>query len=163
MDFLPYLVGERTPHNDPHARGVLDGLTLATDRGALARGVLEGVAYGLRDCLALIREAGVTWERALISGGGAQSELWCQIVADVLDIAVARLAETPGPAYGAALLAGVGAGAFGDVEQACAGRDRVDREFEPCAEHRALYDEGYARFRDLYERLRESFREGALR
>jgi len=162
--FLPYLVGERTPHNDPHARGVLTGLSLGTDRGALARAVLEGVAYGLRDCLELIRASGATNEdRALISGGGARSDLWCQIVADVLGIAVARLHETPGPAYGAALLAAVGLGRFADVDAACAGRDRVEREFEPRADQRELYEQGYARFRGLYSRLVDFFPEAVER
>ncbi len=159
--FLPYLSGERTPHNDPNARGLFAGLSLGTGRGEMTRAVLEGVAYGLRDCLELIRGAGIAWEHALISGGGARSNLWCQIVADVLGIAVSRLRENPGPAYGAALLAGVGGGNFSSVEEAAAGRDQVDRTFEPRIECQSVYQEGYRRYRELYSRLRQFFREAA--
>lgn len=159
--FLPYLSGERTPHNDPYARGVFTGLSLSSGRGVIARAVLEGVSYGLRDCLELIRGTGITWEQALISGGGARSDLWCQIVADVLGIEVGRLQENPGPAYGAALLAGVGGGAFSGVEEACEGRDQVDRVFEPRTDCRSVYEEGYRRYRELYARLREFFQEAA--
>ncbi|HKP17988.1 MAG TPA: xylulokinase, partial [Gaiellaceae bacterium] len=112
LTFLPYLQGERTPHADPDARGVLEGLSLRHDRGALVRAVLEGVAYGLRDSLELLRALGVRPEAGRASGGGARSELWLRIVASVLDIPIERTAVEEGAAYGAALLGGVAAGVF---------------------------------------------------
>src|SRR6185312_3994214 len=105
--FAPYLAGERTPHADPDARGAFVGLQLRHDRGALVRAVLEGVAYGLRDSLELLRELGVQAEVGRISGGGARSPLWLEIVASVLGLPLERTAADEGAAYGAALLAGV--------------------------------------------------------
>src|SRR5262249_24823490 len=104
--FAPYLVGGRTPHADPDARGAFAGLTLRHGRGALVRAVLEGVAYGLRDSLELLRELGVRPEVGRVSGGGARSELWRRIVASVLDLPLERTAAEEGSAFGAALLAG---------------------------------------------------------
>ena len=117
MTFLPYLQGERTPHADPSARAMFEGLSLRHDRGALVRAVLEGVAYGLRDSLELLRELGVEPEAGRASGGGARSELWLKIVASVLGIPIERTAVEEGAAYGAALLGGVAAGVFGDARR----------------------------------------------
>src|SRR5204862_6798929 len=116
--FRPYRQGERTPHADPFARGAFVGLSLTHDRGALVRAVLEGVAYGLRDSLELLRGLGVRPERARLSGGGARSDLWSRIVASVLGIPLERTAVEEGAAYGAALLGGVAAGTFADVPEA---------------------------------------------
>ena len=115
LTFLPYLQGERTPHADPSARAVFEGLSLRHDRGALVRSVLEGVAYGLRDSLELLRALGVEPEAGRASGGGARSELWLKIVASVLGIPIERTAVEEGAAYGAALLGGVAGGVFADA------------------------------------------------
>src|SRR5204862_3079327 len=106
LTFLPYLQGERTPHADPDARAMFEGLSLRHDRGALVRSVLEGVAYGLRDSLELLRALGVSPDVGRVSGGGARSSLWREIVAAVLDLPLERTAAEEGSAYGAALLAG---------------------------------------------------------
>jgi xylulokinase len=154
LTFLPYLQGERTPHADPDARAVFAGLSLRHDRGALVRSVLEGVAYGLRDSLELLRELGVEPTVGRVSGGGARSELWLRIVASVLGIPLERTAVEEGAAYGAALLGGVAAGVFGDAREAVAACVRVRDVVEPVPEWQPLYAEGYERFRSLYPALR---------
>jgi xylulokinase len=153
--FLPYLAGERTPHADPDARAAFTGLSLRHDRGALARAVLEGVAYGLRDSLELLAALGVRPDRGRVSGGGARSDLWLRIVASVLGIPLERTVVEEGAAYGAALLGGVAAGVFGSVEEAVEQCVRVRDTVEPVAEWRERYDEGYVRFRALYPALRD--------
>jgi xylulokinase len=152
--FQPYLAGERTPHADPDARGAFVGLTLRHDRGALARAVLEGVAYGLRDCLELLRGVGVEARVGRVSGGGARGELWLEIVASVLGLPLERTAAEEGAAYGAALLGGVAAGVFADAHEAVAACVRVRDSIEPNPEWQGAYDDGYARFRALYPALR---------
>ena len=152
--FLPYLQGERTPHADPDARGAFTGLTLRHDRGSLARAVLEGVAYGLRDSLELLRALGVEPRTARASGGGARSHLWLRIVASVLGLPLELTAVEEGSAYGAALLAGCAAGAFADAEEAVTACVRVRETFEPEPGWVDQYEEGYARFRTLYPALR---------
>jgi xylulokinase len=154
LTFLPYLAGERTPHADPHARGAFAGLTLRHDRGALVRAVLEGVAYGLRDSLELLRELGVDPQSGRVSGGGARSELWLRILASVLDLPLQRTAADEGSAYGAALLGGVAAGVFRDVHQAVTTCVRLEDPVEPDPRWRAAYEDGYRRFRVLYPALR---------
>jgi xylulokinase len=151
--FLPYLAGERTPHADPAARGAFVGLSLRHDRGALVRAVLEGVAYGLRDSLELLRLLGVEPESARALGGGARSELWLRIVASVLGIPLERVAVEEGAAYGAALLGGVAGGVFADVHEAVAACVRVRDRIDPEPGWRGAYAEGYARFRELYPAL----------
>jgi xylulokinase len=152
--FLPYLQGERTPHADPDARGAFTGLSLRHDRGALVRAVLEGVAYGLRDSLELLRELGVAPEKGRASGGGARSRLWLEIVASVLGLPLERSVVEEGSAYGAALLAGVANGTFASAREAVAACVRVHETVEPNPEWAAAYEEGYARFRALYPAVR---------
>jgi xylulokinase len=154
LTFLPYLQGERTPHADPSARGMFEGLSLRHDRGALVRSVLEGVAYGLRDSLELLRALGVKPTVGRVSGGGARSELWLKIVASVLGIPLERTAVEEGAAYGAALLGGVAAGTFADACEAVAACVRVRDTVDPDQAWQAVYDEGYARFRSLYPAIR---------
>ena len=154
LTFLPYLAGERTPHADPDARGSFTGLSLRHDRGALVRAVLEGVAYGLRDSLDLLRELGVAPERARVSGGGARSELWLRIVASALELPLERPVVEEGAAYGAALLGGVAGGVWPDVGAAVEACVRVRGEVEPDPDWAAAYAEGRARFRALYPALR---------
>ena len=155
--FLPYLAGERTPHFDPGARGSFTGLTLRHDRGALTRAVLEGVAYGLRDSLDLLRELGVEPERGRVSGGGARSELWLRIVASVLELPLERPVVEEGAAYGAALLGGVAAGVWADIAEAVGACVSVRGEVEPEPEWIDAYADGRERFRALYGALREHY------
>jgi len=149
LTFLPYLAGERTPHADPDARGAFAGLSLRHDRGALTRAVLEGVAFGLRDSLDLLRELGVDAQVARASGGGAASDLFLRVVASALELPVERVAVDEGAAYGAALLAGVGAGALRSVEEAAA-LARPTATIEPAWD----LSEPLSRFRALYPALR---------
>ena len=152
--FQPYLQGERTPHADPDARGAFVGLTLRHDRGALTRAVLEGVAYGLRDSLELLRELGVEAEVGRVSGGGARSGLWLKVVASVLGLPLERTSADEGAAYGAALLGGVCEGVFSDAHEAVDACVRVSDRIEPDPGWQAVYDDGYARYRELYPALR---------
>jgi xylulokinase len=151
--FQPYLAGERTPHPDPDARGAFVGLTLRHDRGALARAVLEGVAYGLRDSLELLRELGVATEIGRVSGGGARSDLWLRIVATVLDLPLERTQVDEGAAYGGALLGGVAAGVFADAHEAVARCVHPTARIEPEPTWRDAYAAGYDRYRRLYPAL----------
>lgn len=153
--FAPYLSGERTPHADPDVRGAFVGLSLRHDRGALVRAVLEGVAYGLRDSLELLRELGVEADLARISGGGARGGLWRKIVSSVLDLPLESTAADEGSAYGAALLAGCRAGVFEDPDDAVARCVRVHGRIEPDPDWAAAYAAGYERFRGLYAALRD--------
>ena len=154
LTFLPYLQGERTPHADPDARGLFEGLSLRHDRGALVRSVLEGVAYGLRDSLELLKALGVEPAVGRASGGGARSELWLRIVASVLGIPIERTAVEEGAAYGAALLGGVAGGVFADAAEAVAACVRIRDTVEPDPEWQKVYDERYRRYRALYPALR---------
>jgi len=154
LTFLPYLQGERTPHADPSARAAFEGLSLRHDRGALVRAVLEGVAYGLRDSLELLRALGVEPESGRASGGGARSELWLKIVASVLGIPIERTAVEEGAAYGAALLGGVAGGVFADAREAVEACVRVRDAIEPDPAWQQAYEHGYRRFRSLYPALR---------
>jgi len=153
LTFLPYLVGERTPHANPDARAAFAGLSVRHDRGALVRAVLEGVAYGLRDILELLRDLGVEPTVGRVSGGGARSDLWLNIVASVLGVPLERMENDDGSAFGAALLAGVRTGLFGSVQEAVSTCVRVRETIEPTPTWSDVYDSGYERFRTLYPAL----------
>jgi xylulokinase len=152
--FLPYLAGERTPHADPDARGAFTGLSIRHDRGALVRAVLEGVAHGLRDSLDLIAALGIQPTHGRVSGGGARSRLWLQIVASALELPLERVAVDEGAAFGAALLGGVAAGVWPDVHAAVRATVRVREHVDPDPEWVELYSEQRDRFRALYPALR---------
>jgi xylulokinase len=155
--FLPYLTGERTPHPDPLARGAWVGLTVRHQRAHLTRAVLEGVAFGLKDSFQLIRQAGLgEIHQVRASGGGVKSSLWRQILADVLAVELATVNTTEGAAYGAAILAAVGAGAFESVPQACAAAIQVTGSTVP-GEGVPIYQEYYPRYRALYPALKDEF------
>jgi xylulokinase len=154
LTFLPYLNGERTPHADPDARGAFTGLSLRHDRGALIRAVLEGVAFGLADSLELIRGVGLSPTAGRVSGGGARSELWLAILASVLELPLERMAVPEGAAYGAALLGGVAADVWPDVESAAAAAASPSGQVEPVAAWVEPYREALERFRGLYPALR---------
>src|SRR5205814_6562655 len=160
LTFLPYLAGERTPHADPDARAAFVGLSVRHDRGALVRAVLEGVAYGLRDSLELLRALGVRPDVGRISGGGARSVLWREIVASVLDLPLETTAVEEGAAYGAALLAGCRAGTFADAHDAVTRCVRVRERTEPQSDWVSAYADGYERFRRLYPALVDVLRGG---
>ncbi|MGB5933686.1 MAG: xylulokinase [Anaerolineae bacterium] len=156
--FLPYLTGERTPHADPLARGAFVGLTLRHSKAHLVRAVLEGVAYGLRDSLELLRRTGVSDpEQVRLSGGGARSPLWRQILADILGIELVTVNVTEGAAYGAALLAAVGAGIYTSVEEACETTVRILEQTSPLEEHQPLYNRYYSIYRSLYGALKPAY------
>jgi xylulokinase len=152
--FAPYLAGERTPHADPSARGAFVGLSLRHDRGALARAVLEGVAFGLRDSLDLIGELGGRPRVGRVSGGGTRSPLWLEIVASVLDLPLEVCVVDEGAAFGAALLGGVAAGVFADAGEAVQACVRVTRTVKPRADWVERYAEILPRFRQAYPALR---------
>ncbi len=151
--FLPYLAGERTPHADPDARGAFVGLSLHHDRGALVRAVLEGVAFGLRDSLDLLRGIGSTADSARVSGGGARGGEWLQIVASVLDLPLETTVSEEGSAYGAALLGGVAGGLFNDVSDAVARCVSIAERVEPERAAADVYSRLYERYRALYPAL----------
>jgi xylulokinase len=159
LTFLPYLAGERTPHADPDATGAFCGLTLRHDRGALVRSVLEGVAYGLRDSLELLKALGVEARLARVSGGGARGRLWLQIVASVLGMPLQLTEVEEGAAYGAALLGGVAGGAFRNVSEAVDACVWVRSVIPPMDSWTATYQEGYENYRALYPALKSVRRE----
>jgi xylulokinase len=152
--FAPYLDGERTPHADAAIRGAFVGLSSSHNRGDLVRAVLEGVAYGLRDCFEVLRRMGIDADHARISGGGARSELWTRIVASTLGVPIERTTLDEGAAFGAALLGGVAAGVFPDVGTAVTTAVRPTLVTEPNAAWEEVYASGYERFVSLYPLLR---------
>jgi len=153
--FLPYLTGERTPYPDPLARGAFVGLTIRHGEPHLVRAVLEGVAFGLRDSFELMKQAGQKEiAQVRISGGGARSPLWRQILADVLGAELVTVNTTEGAAYGAALLAGVGAGLWPDVDAACQATVRLTGSTAPRASSVADYEKIYPLYRQLYPALK---------
>jgi len=158
LQFLPYLTGERTPHPDPLARGAFIGLTIRHARPHMTRAVLEGVAYGLKDSFGLLQEAGLGEIRQVrISGGGAKSRLWRAILASVFDTRLVTVNTTEGAAYGAALLAGVGAGVWPSVPAACAQGVRISDEVAPDPAWVEAYQKGYPVYRSLYPSLKPTF------
>ena len=155
--YLPYLSGERSPINDPYARGAFVGMSTTTTRADMTLAMLEGVSYSLRDCLDAIKKLDVSASSARIIGGGAKSPLWCQITANVLNMRVDKINSTEGPAFGAAILALVGAGAFPSVEEACSKLISVTQSFEPDPAAVARYDKGYPIYTSLYKDLKNTF------
>ena len=151
--FLPYLMGERTPHPDADCRGAFIGLSAIHTRAELIRAVMEGVTFSLRDCMEILREMGVTSEQIVACGGGGSSPLWRQMLADVLGCSVSTAASREGPALGAALLAGVGAGLYESVPAACEAVIRTNAPQEPDAQAASRYAPFYA----LYPALRDSY------
>ncbi len=152
--WTPYLMGERTPHLDPHARAALVGLTASHTRAHVVRAILEGVAFSLRDTFEIFREMNVPVNEIKLGGGGARSELWRQIQADVYGRTVKTVAAEEGAAYGAAILAGVGIGAWRSVDEACDAVVRTKTEVEPERNTVALMEQQYDRFRRIYPALR---------
>ena len=155
--YLPYLMGERTPHLDPNARGVFFGLSAVHERRDLLRAVMEGVTYSLKDCLSVFDEMGLTVGRMAACGGGGSSPFWRQMLADVFHCPIATLRSKEGPALGVALLAGVGAGVYASVEEACDAVIAESGRQQPNDEAAEQYAKLYPLYRQLYPALQESF------
>ncbi|REJ75948.1 MAG: xylulokinase [Acidobacteria bacterium] len=153
--WAPYLMGERTPHIDPNARASLIGLSTRHTRGHIVRAILEGVAFSLRDCIEIFREVGIPIERIRLGGGGARSALWRQIQADIYGHQVEIVEADEGAAFGAAILAGVGAGHWSSVPEACERSIRVAEQIDPDKENSSLLGERYEQFRKIYGALKE--------
>jgi xylulokinase len=152
--WAPYLMGERTPHLDPNARGALVGITAQHTRGHVVRAILEGVAFSLRDSITLFQEIGVPVESIRLGGGGARSPLWQQIQADIYGMTVELIEADEGAAYGAGLLAGVGIGTWSSVEAACETTVRVAKRIQPDVKTATLMKQQYGEYRKLYPALR---------
>jgi len=156
--FLPYLTGERSPLNDPHARGAWIGLTWRHGRPHMVRSVMEGATYTMRDCLEVTREMQIPVNEIRVSGGGARSPFWKQLQADIYGQPVVTINAEQGPAYGVALLAAAGTGAYKDVVEACETTIRVVSKTEPDATAQARYNQAYPIHRKLYQSLKADFR-----
>lgn len=157
--FLPYLTGERTPYPDPNARGVFFGITRRCTKAYFARAILEGVAFGLRDSFEIMREMRLPIVQVRASGGGARSELWRKIQADVTNLPHVTINVDEGPALGVALLAGVGTGVYPSVADACRSVIRVVGTTDVCSVNHAAYDRFYRVYRALYAQLKDQFAE----
>ena len=148
--YLPYLMGERSPHNNPDARAMFIGMSMDTTRKDMTQAVLEGVAFGLRDSLEVARRLGIKIERTRICGGGAKSPLWKKMIANIMNLKVDVVESEEGPALGGAMLAAVGCGAYPDVEAAAAKIVKVVDTVEPDTELTTKYEERYQQFRKIY-------------
>lgn len=155
--YLPYLMGERSPHPDPHCRGVFFGLSAKHTRAHLVRAVMEGVAYSQRECVDVFREMGVEIHDMMATGGGGKSPLWRQMLADLYGCPVSTLHTDQGPALGVALLAGVGAGIYGSVEQACSVVVRKGNTQSNNKENGAKYQPYFEMYKQLYKTLKQDF------
>lgn len=155
--YLPYLMGERSPHNDPDARAAFIGMSMDTSREDMTLAVLEGVAFGLRDSLEVARSIGVNPQRTKICGGGAKSPLWRKIIANVMNMKVDIIESEEGPGYGAAILAAVGCGVYSSVEEAAKKLVKVVKTEEPDVKLAQKYEKKYQKFRKFYPALRGMF------
>jgi xylulokinase len=157
--FLPYLTGERCPYPDPLARGAFVGLTLRHTQAHLTRAVVEGVTFGLADSLRLVRDLGIRIDEVRAVGGGARSAVWRQILADVFETEITLINSSEGGAFGVALLAGVGIGRWASAREACDATLKVTTRVQPSKDAgvRRRYADMYARYRELYPALKDSF------
>ncbi|MGI6188403.1 MAG: xylulokinase [Clostridiales bacterium] len=155
--YLPYMMGERTPHLDPYAKAVFFGISAKHGRNEMIRAVMEGVTYSLRDCLEIIKSMGVPVSEVRASGGGGKSRIWRQMQADVFSNAITTINSTEGPALGVALLAGVGAGVYSSVIEACDTAIKTVSVQEPIAENVKVYDKYYQVYKDLYYALKDNY------
>lgn len=155
--YLPYLMGERSPHNDPKARATFIGMSMDTTREEMTQAVLEGVAFGLRDSLEVARSLGIKIERTKICGGGAKSPLWKKIIANVMNLKVDVIESEEGPGYGGAMLAAVGCGEYDSVQEAADQLVKVVDTVEPDDKLVAKYEAKYQQFREIYPALKGVF------
>ena len=155
--YLPYLMGERSPHNDPDARAAFVGMSMDTTREDMTQAMLEGVAFGLRDSMEAAKSTGLTPKRSKICGGGAKSPLWRKIIANVMNMKIDRIESEEGPGYGAAILAAVGCGVFSSVEEAAGRLVKITDTEEPDPQLAEKYEEKYQKYRKLYPALKEFY------
>ena len=155
--YLPYLMGERSPHNDPDARAAFVGMSMDTTREDMTQAMLEGVAFGLRDSMEAAKSTGLAPKRSKICGGGAKSSLWRKIIANVMNMKIDRIESEEGPGYGAAILAAVGCGAFSSVEEAAGRLVKITDTEEPDPQLAEKYEEKYQKYRKLYPALKEFY------
>ena len=157
MLFLPYLSGERTPHNDANARGVFFGLSFAHGLGHLTRAVIEGVCFAMRDSLELMKLQGVSPSEVRVIGGGARSRMWLHTLANAFGLPISTVEPAGGAGYGAALLAAVGSGVFDSVEDAVRTCIGTQRAVDPDNRVAAMYEDLYGAYRRLYPALKLEF------
>ena len=157
--FLPYLMGERSPHNDPAARGTFVGMSMDTKREDMTLAVFEGVTFALRDSLEVARSLGIKIERTMICGGGAKSPLWKKLVANILNVEVDVPVSEEGPGFGAAILAAVGCGEYESVEDAAKSVIKIKEKIKPEADLVVKYEEKYQKFKKIYPALKDVFKE----
>jgi len=155
--FLPYLMGERSPHNNPNARGTFIGMTMDTSRADMTQAVLEGVGFALRDSFEVAKSLGIKIERTKICGGGAKSPLWKKMIANILNVKVDVIESEEGPALGGAMLAAVACGEYASVEEAAAKIVKIIDTVEPDAELVAKYEERYQQFKEIYPACKPLF------
>lgn len=157
--YLPYLMGERTPHLDPYARGVFFGLSAKHTKEHLARAVIEGISFSLKDCYDILTTMGITVNSMMLTGGGAKSELWQHMLADMFNCTIQTLEQQEGAARGAAILAGVGAKIFSTVEDTCKKYIKKGSEYTPNYNNHTMYQKYYVLYKKLYTQLKQSFAE----
>lgn len=157
--YLPYLMGERTPHLDPNCRGVFFGLSAIHTKENMMRAVMEGVAYSLSDCYDILKEMGVTVDEMMACGGGGKSPVWRQMLADMFECEVKTLTSEEGPALGVAILAGVGAGIFKDVVSACDEFIKTGTNCSPIKEESEYYKQGHALYKKVYAQLKDCYQD----
>lgn len=156
--FLPYLMGERTPHNDVNARGCFIGLSLSHTRAHMSRAVIEGITFALNDSMEILKDMGVNVTKIRVSGGGSKGKIWRQILADTFNAEVCSISVSEGPALGAAILAAVGCGVYSDVNTACKVIVKDDNITQPNQNNVEIYKKAYNTFKTLYPTLKESFK-----
>ncbi len=156
--FLPYLMGERSPHNDPDIRGMFVGMSMDTKRSDMTQAVFEGVAFALRDSIEIAKGQGIDIKRSTICGGGAKSPLWCRIIANVLNMEIVTLEKEEGPAFGGAILAAVGCGEYESVQEATGKLIKIDKVYLPDKETVDKYETKYRKFTQIYPSVKELFK-----
>ena len=155
--FLPYLTGERAPINDPYAKGVIYGLGIQHKKKDINRAIVEGVTFALRDSFELIKNIGVNIERIRITGGGAKSDIWAQLIADIIGVEVVKIQAEEGPALGAAILAMVGCSEYENVENACDNIVKIGKIFKSDKLNNNFYNDKYKKFKQIYPQLKQLF------
>ena len=156
---MPYLMGERSPHNDPNARGTFIGMSMDTKREDMTLAVLEGVIFALRDSLEVARSLGIKIDRTMICGGGAKSPLWKRLVANIMNVEVDVPISEEGPGFGAAILAAVGCGEYESVETAAKSIIKIKEKIKPEAGLVVKYEARYQKFKRIYPALKDVFKE----
>jgi xylulokinase len=156
--FLPYLTGERTPYADACARGVFFGMSYMHTQDHFVRSIMEGVAFSQLDCLSLMRELGINSEKIVLIGGGSRSKIWKEIICDIFESPIITLKNEEGPAFGAALLSGVGCGIYKSVEDAVSKAVKQSSEIHPKSENSKIYRKSYEIYKSLYASLKADFK-----